>query len=98
MLGESKWFTYTETEKDEILLDSENSSKNPDILFTNKTLTRDEVYAEGIVWIFKNSTESPVMHVPGRPADTTYDTTVDIDTVAAFNEHYYRGDTGTPGS
>ena len=34
-----------------------------------RTYMRDEVYALGIVWIFRNGVESPVFHIPGREAD-----------------------------
>jgi hypothetical protein len=30
---------------------------------------RDEIYALGIVYVFKDGTESPVFHIPGRAAD-----------------------------
>jgi len=29
----------------------------------------DEVYALGIVYVFKDGSTSPVFHIPGRPAD-----------------------------
>ena len=34
-----------------------------------RTFMRDEVYALGIVWIFRNGQESPVFHIPGRKAN-----------------------------
>ena len=39
---------------------------NPTVSYDNKTFMRDEVYALGIVWVFKNGFESPVFHIPGR--------------------------------
>lgn len=36
--------------------------------YDNKSYMRDEVYALGIVWVFKDGSETPVMHIPGRPA------------------------------
>ena len=35
-----------------------------------RSFMRDEVYALGIVWVFRNGKESPVFHIPGRAADT----------------------------
>lgn len=34
-----------------------------------RTFMRDEVYALGIVWVFRNGEESPVFHIPGRQAN-----------------------------
>lgn len=45
-------------------------AKNPNTYFDNKSYMRDEVYALGIVWVFKDGTESPVFHIPGRMKDT----------------------------
>jgi hypothetical protein len=39
----------------------------PLVSYDNKTYMRDEVYALGIVFIFKDGSESPVFHIPGRP-------------------------------
>ena len=36
-----------------------------------RSFMRDEVYALGIVWIFRNGKESPVFHIPGRAPDTS---------------------------
>lgn len=50
--------------------DSTSTNKNysvPLVCYDNKTYMRDEVYALGIVWIFKDGSESPVFHIPGRP-------------------------------
>lgn len=37
--------------------------------FEYLTYARDEVYALGIVFIFNDGSESPVFHIPGRPAN-----------------------------
>jgi hypothetical protein len=37
--------------------------------FDNKSFMRDEVYAFGIVYIFKDGSQSPVFHIPGTAAD-----------------------------
>ena len=39
----------------------------PLVSYDNKTYMRDEVYALGIVFMFKDGSESPVFHIPGRP-------------------------------
>lgn len=46
----------------------ENSFGNryPNSYFYNKSLMRDEVYSFGIVFIFKDGTETPAFHIPGR--------------------------------
>lgn len=44
-----------------------NYSK-PVVSYDNKSYMRDEIYALGIVWVFKDGTESPVLHIPGRNA------------------------------
>jgi hypothetical protein len=38
--------------------------------FDYLTYARDEVYALGIVFVFNDGSESPVFHIPGRPANT----------------------------
>jgi hypothetical protein len=49
----------------------ENSFGNryPNNYFYNKSLMRDEVYSFGIVYIFKDGTETPAFHIPGRAKD-----------------------------
>ena len=37
--------------------------------FDYRSYMRDEIYAFGIVWIFKDGSESPVYHIPGRGKD-----------------------------
>jgi len=34
-----------------------------------RSFMRDEVYALGIIWVFRNGKESPVFHIPGRAPD-----------------------------
>ncbi len=48
---------------------SSGSTKSPHFSFENKGYMRDEVYAFGIVYVFKDGTESPVFHIPGRQAN-----------------------------
>ncbi len=43
--------------------------------FDYRSYMRDEIYAFGIVWIFKDGTESPVYHIPGREIDKKADGT-----------------------
>jgi len=35
-----------------------------------KTQMRDEIYSKGIVWVFKDGTETPAFHIPGRQKNT----------------------------
>ena len=44
---------------------------SPDFLSYGMSLMRDEVYALGIVYVFKDGRESPVFHIPGRPKFST---------------------------
>ena len=43
--------------------------------FDYRSYMRDEIYAFGIVWVFKDGTESPVYHIPGREIDKKADGT-----------------------
>lgn len=45
-----------------------NDYTNPEMIYDNKGLMRDEVYALSIQWLFKNGDTSPAFHIPGRPA------------------------------
>ena len=47
--------------------------KNPNTYFLNRGYQGGDVYAFGIVYVFKNGLESPVYHIPGRPLDKWYD-------------------------
>ena len=82
----------------------------PVVSYDNKTYMRDEVYALGIVFVFKNGFETPVMHIPGRVKigtgvdinDTSTATSVTIDgyvydTNAGHNYWNGLGDPGGPG-
>lgn len=40
-----------------------------------RSYMRDEIYAFGIVWVFKDGTESPVYHIPGREKNKKADGT-----------------------
>lgn len=44
-------------------------NRYPNNYFYNKSLMRDEVYSFGIVYIFKDGTETPAFHIPGREAN-----------------------------
>lgn len=56
--------------------------KNGDYLFDASTYMRDEIYAIGIVFVFKDGTETPVLHIPGRSKDPSY---INITTANAYN-------------
>ena len=43
--------------------------------FDYRSFMRDEIYAFGLVWVFKDGTESPVYHIPGRVKNTKADGT-----------------------
>ena len=47
-----------------------NSPKSPNTYFDLQNYMRDEIYAFAVVWVFKNGTESPAFHIPGRPLNT----------------------------
>jgi len=47
-------------------LDGFDGYKNPSATFKKKSYLRDEIYALGIVWVFKDGIKSPVFHIPGR--------------------------------
>ena len=51
---------------------------NPEFLSYGMSLMRDEVYALGIIYVFKDGSESPVFHIPGRPKFGTVETTTYI--------------------
>ena len=75
-------------------LDSFASRNEKDARYSyyDKSFMRDEVYALGIVYVFKNGVKSPVFHIPGREANVNYDGN-DLTFIGnqPFNEHY-RGD------
>lgn len=41
-------------------------SKSSKSYSDNRTYMRDEVYSLGIVWVFKDGSETPAFHIPGR--------------------------------
>lgn len=53
---------------------------HPVLSFDHKTMMRDEIYALGIVWVFNDGFESPVFHIPGRPAITALNGPAPVDT------------------
>lgn len=61
------------------------SYSNPNVVFDNKTYMRDEVYALGVVFVFEDGGESPVMHIPGRPKLGSGPNAVPSYTVNGFN-------------
>ena len=56
--------------------DAFDGYKNPRANFKKKSYLRDEIYALGIVWIFKDGTHSPAFHIPGRELNKFPDKTV----------------------
>jgi len=68
------------------------SSKSGAYYFHNRSYMKDEVYALGIVYVFKDGTESPAFHIPGRAKDTAATTTLtysnqDLVTQGNLNTH-----------
>lgn len=62
----SEWFM-----KESLLLETKDGGnlKNAAYYYDNTSYMRDEVYAFGIIYEFKDGSESPVFHIPGRKAD-----------------------------
>lgn len=65
----SKWATktvdnFTNIKETEI-------TKRPEYYWSSKSYMRDEIYAFAIVYVFKDGTYSPPMHIPGTAADNT---------------------------
>lgn len=52
---------------------SRGNTKNPSSYFDTLSFQSDEVYALGIIFVFKQGIYSPVFHIPGR-LSTTFDT------------------------
>jgi hypothetical protein len=50
--------------------DINESTKSGIYYFDKRSYMKDEVYALGIVYVFKDGTESPVFHIPGRAKDS----------------------------
>ena len=49
--------------------ESDGNAKNENTYWGNMSFMADEVYALGIVYVFKDGSESPAFHIPGRPKD-----------------------------
>jgi hypothetical protein len=56
--------------------------KRASFYLDSRSFMADEVYAIGIVWLFKDGTESPVFHIPGRKKDKYADGTDIPDSLA----------------
>jgi len=48
---------------------TKDSVQSGSYYFDNRTYMRDEIYALGIVWVFKDGTETFAYHIPGREKD-----------------------------
>lgn len=59
-------YVVTQVKKNKIL---DFSPKSPTYYFDRRSYMRDEVYAFGAVFVFKNGYVSPVFHIPGRDKD-----------------------------
>ncbi len=64
--------------------DVNNSTVSGNYYFDNRSYMRDEIYALGIKAIFKDGTESPVVHIPGRAADVNLPTNTDPNVTATL--------------
>ncbi|GIU70160.1 MAG: hypothetical protein KatS3mg002_1396 [Candidatus Woesearchaeota archaeon] len=53
--------------------EGKHTAKTPHHYFYEKSMPRDEVVALAIVPVFKDGTEGPAFHIPGRAKDTYYD-------------------------
>ncbi len=62
-------FVIQQVETDDVNL--EGDPKNPNTYFQKMSYMGGEVYAFGIIYIFKDGVESPVYHIPGRFSDGT---------------------------
>lgn len=60
---------YTAKAFDLSNVESDGNSKNENTYWGNMSFMADEVYALGIVYVFKDGEESPAFHIPGRPKD-----------------------------
>lgn len=88
-LTKVKWSIYEDYEQfDSNPSVDKNQSVNPDILFTNKTIMSDEIYALGIVFLFGDGDTSNVYHIPGRPANNYNG--VDLSTISGNTLHSYQ--------
>lgn len=71
---------YTTTEADAYDVSNARNAKNP---VTLRGYMADEIYALGIRWILKDGTFGPVLHIPGRIADS--DGRINITTGNSFS-------------
>jgi hypothetical protein len=76
-----------------IIYDNNKNYSLPVVSYDNKTYMRDEVYALGIVYVFKDGSESPVMHIPGRIKIGTPDNVDDTSTALSVTIDGYTYDT-----
>ena len=56
-----------------VYTDPEVTTKNSTYYLDTRSRMRDEVYADGIVWVFKDGYRTPAFHIPGREKDKSYD-------------------------
>jgi hypothetical protein len=77
----------------------EGNPKNPASWYQTRGFAADEVYAFGIVYVFKSGYHSPAFHIPGRASDIldmqldTVGTTVDLADVKHVDSNIQEGDT-----
>lgn len=68
------------------------ATKRFNYYFDDKSFMRDEIYAFGIVYIFKDGSQSPVFHIPGTSADNP-DRLADLATFQANPHNRQNGGT-----
>lgn len=61
---QTTYFTQPTTWSKEFVVYS--GAKDEKVYYDKLSYMRDEIYALGIIWVFKDGTESPVFHIPGR--------------------------------
>ena len=66
-------------------------AKNPESYFEKINYMGGEVYAFGIVYIFKDGVQSPAYHIPGRPSDDD-----DLTPIGPDNRTRHLGDDAYP--
>lgn len=72
-------------------LNIKTDTKYATYTFDKKSFLTDEVYAFGLVLIFKNGLKSPVFHLPGRKANVDYignDITTQVLANPVLNQHH----------
>lgn len=50
---------------------TKGNAKNPDTNFDFRSMPGDEIVALGIEFIFKDSSKTPIFHIPGRPPNSS---------------------------